>query len=401
VWAYGLAPNWPAMTHSAKQARADLIRHLSARFQELELAVLNRVEAISPYDESQDPEYRRGLRAAVPVAISYGLVAIELGDIPPIPAELLAQARLDVRYEVALGDVLKRYVAGRSLFDDFVFEEIEKSPKLAGRWSKTLLRSQAMLFEHLIGAVADEYDREARAMSRAGQTTVTERINRLLAGELLDTSRLEYDFGGHHVGVVAEGEDVTRSIRSLAKAIDARLLLAEPQEDVAWAWIGTRRPVDRGDIGVWVAKHWPEQLRLALGEAGLGLVGWRLTHHQARAAFTHACHGQVRVARYADVALDVSVAQDQLLMASLKAIYLAPLERQRGNGAILRETLSAYFAADRNRASAAAALGVSRQTVAKRLRTVEEALSQSLIDRAPDLELALRVAGASSKVANE
>lgn len=50
-------------------------------------------------------------------------------------------------------------------------------------------------------------------------------------------------------------------------------------------------------------------------------------------------------------------------MASLGQLYLEPLARERDGGQMARETLRAYFGAERNGASAAPVLGVSRQTV--------------------------------------
>ncbi len=58
---------------------------------------------------------------------------------------------------------------------------------------------------------------------------------------------------------------------------------------------------------------------------------------------------------------------------------------------MLRQTLRAYFAAERNASSTAAALGVSRQTVINRLRVVEERLGRSLGSCAVEVEAALRL----------
>lgn len=66
--------------------------------------------------------------------------------------------------------------------------------------------------------------------------------------------------------------------------------------------------------------------------------------------------------------------QDSLLTASLRELYLAPLEQERNGGEVLRATLRAYFSAGRNVSSTAAALGVNRRTVANRLHRVEERL---------------------------
>ena len=67
--------------------------------------------------------------------------------------------------------------------------------------------------------------------------------------------------------------------------------------------------------------------------------------------------------RYADVALMAAVLRDELLAESMVEVYLSALGDRHGAGAVLRQTLRAYFKAERNASSAASALGVSRQTL--------------------------------------
>lgn len=57
----------------------------------------------------------------------------------------------------------------------------------------------------------------------------------------------------------------------------------------------------------------------------------------------------------------------------------------------LRETLKAYLATGLNVSSTAAALGVNRRTVTRRLRSVEESLGRPLETCVADLEVALRL----------
>jgi DNA-binding PucR family transcriptional regulator len=135
----------------------------------------------------------------------------------------------------------------------------------------------------------------------------------------------------------------------------------------------------------------PAGLFLALGEQGTGVEGWRLSHRQAKAAMAVAQRGLGRVVRYADVALLASALRDDVLASSLRDIYLAPLGNERDGGATLRETLRAYFASGRNVSSAAAKLGVTRQTVSIRLRIVEERIDRSLNSCAAETEVALRL----------
>jgi hypothetical protein len=67
------------------------------------------------------------------------------------------------------------------------------------------------------------------------------------------------------------------------------------------------------------------------------------------------------------------------------------LSLPQGGGPVLRRTLHAYFAAERNASSAAAALGVARKTIASRLSTIETRLGYPLRTCPPELEVALRL----------
>ena len=376
---------------SLAQARATLAARLRARWAEIEQAAMARLYAVAAPPKAPGPEYLEGLRAAAGAALEYLLDAVELGEerSPPPPAEVLIQARQAARCDVSLDTVLRRCFAGYTLFGDFLMQEAEDSEELKGSVMKCLLRSQAALFDRLVASVTDEYTREAetRLSSTAGRRA--ERIERLLAGELLDTPDLNYDFGAHHLGVLAKGPGAAEALRGFSGALDRRLLLVEREEETVWGWLGGRRALGSEELVARLPSAWPEQVRLALGEPAQGLEGWRLSHRQAKATLPIALRSPDKVTRYGAVALLASALQDDLLTVSLREIYLAPLERERDGGALARATLRAYFDADGNSASAAAALGVTRQTVNNRLRTVEELIKKPLGRAAAALELAL------------
>lgn len=379
-------------TATAERARAELASHLRARCGEIEEAVLNRAHAVSAPSDL-DPIYAEGLRAAVSAAIDYGLAAIELGEerSPAPPLVLLAQARMAARTGVRLDTVLRRYVAGHALLGDFLIEEAEGGRLLHGAELQRLLRAQAALFDRLIAAVSEEYVREARVRPDSSERRRSERIERLLAGELVDTSRLDYDFATHHLGAIAKGPGAAEALRDLATAIDRRLLAIRRDDETVWAWLGGRRAVDPEEVERIAHRGRLTHLSLAIGEPALGLPGWRLTHHQARAALPVALRGSQAFVRYADVALLASQLQNDLLATSLRELYLKPLARERDSGRLARETLRAYFAAGRNAASAAAALGISRQAVNSRLQTIEQAIGRPLFACAAELEAALNI----------
>lgn len=360
----------------------------------LEAAIHARIEGDGAPTEAVDPEYGEGLRAAVPLAVEYCLEGIERGEAgrPPLPTGLLFQARVAARNKVPLAVVLRRYFAGYALLGDFMAEEADGAGLERASDLKRILRSLAATFDHLIAAVSEEYGRESEQLAtRTSEGRRTELIERLVGGEPLDVPELGYDFDACHVGVIAKGAGARDALRGLAKALDRRLLSLEREEDAVWAWLGGRSPVESEDVDLLVSADWPPEVSLALGEPAAGRGGWLLTHRQARAALPIAQRSPDPLVRYADVAVLASILQDNLLSTSLREIYLKPLEGERDGGQALRETLRAYFATGRNAASAAAALGVSRQTVNKRLRTVEERLAQILDVCGSNLEFALQL----------
>ncbi|MGN6815342.1 MAG: PucR family transcriptional regulator [Solirubrobacterales bacterium] len=351
---------------------------------------MTRVYAVAD-TSSLDPTYAEGITAAIGAAIDYTFGFIELGErrAPPPPPILLAQARLAARWGVGLDTVLRRYVAGHSLLVDFAVEEAERSHLLDNAALKALLRGQASVFDRLLEAVSEEYAREAETRISSTDEHRAERIERLLAGELLDTSDFTYDFQGHHLAVIAKGKGADETIRELATALDRRLLSVRREDDVFWSWFGGRHTPESDDLRRIVAAAWPPEVVLALGEAGQGLSGWRLTHRQARAALPIAIRGGKPIVRYADVAILAAVVRDHLLATSLHRLYLDPLEAEHDGGVVARETLRAYFKSGCNISSAAVALGVNRNTVANRLRAIEVVIGRPLTGCGPELEAAL------------
>jgi len=353
--------------------------------------VTTRIHAVSD-PIALDPTYVEGLRAAVTAAVDYGLAAIELGEerSPPPPPILLAQARLAARAGVGLDTVLRRYFAGHALLGDFLIEEAESSG-LKGPALQVLLRTQASLFDRLVEAVSEEYGREEDTRAAGSGQRRLEQVERLLAGELVDASGLGYDFEGHHLALIAIGDGAAETVRDLACALDRCLLSVRRDETTVWAWFGGRRAADLEELGRLLSAGWPAEVILSLGEPAHGLAGWRLSHRQARATLPIALRKGEGITRYGDVALLASMLQDDLLASSLRELYLKPLERDRDGGEAARETLHAYFAAGRNASSAAAALGMSRQAVAKRLHAVEQRLERSLGVCSMELEAALHL----------
>jgi PucR C-terminal helix-turn-helix domain/GGDEF-like domain len=377
---------------SVEQARALVGARLRERRSEIEQAVLVRASALLETTDSLDPQFLDGQRMAVAAAVEYGLAAIELGAerTPEVPAIFHSHARLTARSGVSLDTMLRRYFAGYTLLGDFLVREAEACA-VHGSVLQCVMRGMATVFERLLTTMTEEYMREANSGLSSSEERFAARVRRLLDGELIDTSEFDYEFDAWHVGVLAVGEDAPAAVRALAGALDRRLLLVSGGERPVWAWFGGRRKIATTELERVLKSTWPRGVSLAIGEPAEGLPGWRLTHEQARAVLPVAMRSPDTYIRYADAALLASMLQDDLLATSLRELYLMPLAGERDGGEILRQTLRAYFAADRNASSAAAALGVSRHTVANRLRLVEERIGKQLNVAGGELEAALRL----------
>ena len=379
-------------TASFNRARDELSAALGVRRPELEEATLARVYGVADPTAAADPQYLDGLRSAVRAAVDYGFAAIEdcSDRVAPIPAVLLVQARLAARNRISLDTVVRRYHGGNTLFTEMLIEEAEEC-ELPRDELRRLFRLVAASFDRLLAAVSDEYRREGEVQAVSGERRRVAFVERLLAGELLGSGELNYELGHHHLGLVAAGAGGAEALRKLGERLDRRLLLVEPDEETAWAWLGGQRRLDSGELDILASVKWPEHVALGCGEPGHGLGGWRLTHRQAAAALPVALRATEGLVRYADVALLAAVLQDDLLATSLRDLYLVPLSEERNEGAIAKETLRAYFAAAGNASSAAAALGVSRRTVASRLAAIEERLGRPVEAASAELETALRL----------
>jgi len=378
---------------SDQAVRMALAARLRERLAELERAVATRVYAISDPREVADPGYLERLNEAVAAAVEYRLGVLEAGErqAPEVPTLLLAQARLDARDGVPLDAVLRRYFAGNALFGDFLVEEAERA-EVPSAALRPLLAAQATFVDRLIAAVSEEHAREAKNRPRSAPERRRQCVKALLAGELVDRSELGYDLDAQHLALMAKGEGLEELMRAVAERLDRRLLAVQREEEPILAcWLGGMRPLAATEAMAAVAAAAPERVFVTIGEPGEGLSGWRFSHQQAKAALPVAERRGTAVLRYADVAVVASIAQDDLLATSLRRLYLEPLARMRDGGRVARQTLRAYFDAERNISSTAAALGVDRRTVRNRLRGIEELLGHPLTGSLADLEIALRL----------
>lgn len=375
--------------HSLQEIRAELVVRLRARSAEIEDAIFNRVRALASPAENEDAEYRAGLRATVAESVDYALISIQRGDdwTGRIPAAAAEQARRAARNGVGLDTVLRRYAAGDRLVGEIIMDEARRFPNEALR---QVLNTQSPHVDRLMASVATEYMDELELMRRSPAQRTMERVQRLLAGDApLDAEGLDYEFDAWHLGIVVTGVRADVAARTLAAGLGRQPLVVGRGNDSAWAWLGGREPLEVAEVERYLTARVLGSVSLAVGEPRRGLEGWRLTHHEAQAAQQVMLRRPQSLTQASDVILLAAVLRDESLAKSLRETYLAPLDEHGDSGLVLRETLRAYFAAGFNAATAAAAMGVDRHTVQRRLRKVEEALGRLLHSCHAELEVAL------------
>lgn len=354
----------------------------------MEDALWARLRALSEPREVENVELAAGLRSAVAAGLDYGLKSIEGGEewSGQIPEAAIAQAHRAVRHGVRLDTVLRRYAAGDRMLGEFIMDEADRFPSQTLR---QVLRTQGPQVDRIMAAVAAEYMRELERSRRSPAQRFGKRVQRLLSGDdSVDTSDLGYEMEAWHIGVIVSGPEGESAARTLAAGLGCQALVVPRGERTVWAWLGRLRPPAPLDVDKLDAIGVPEKASFAVGEPRRGLAGWRLTHREAQAAFEVMLRRPGRLTLSSDVILLAAALRDASLAKSLLETYLAPLDEGSG-GEVLRETLRAYFAAGFNAATAAAALGVDRHTVQRRLRKVEEILGRLLHSCHAELEVAL------------
>lgn len=374
--------------------RVGLADRLRARRDEIAQSLIARVWAVSDPHQTGGPDYGLGLREAVFAALDYGLATIaHHPQTEPVPAILVEQARAAARNGVGLDTVLRRYLAGHTLLCDHLVLEAERAPGVDDRELRRALHAQGAQLDRLLAAVTDAYTAEVADRQQTSEGRRAEQVRRLLDGDLVDPVELDYPLNGWHLAVVASGPCAPSAVRELAALLGRRSLVVLAGGETVWAWLGGRHSLSVDNVrirGVSLLERF-DGVAIAFGHPAEGVDGLRVTHRQARAAFAIATQAKGRVVDYADVALVAAAWQDEILARSLSELFLAPLASERDGGASLLKTLQAYYATGRNAASAASRLGITRQTVKSRLRTIEDHIGRSLDACGPEAQIALRL----------
>jgi hypothetical protein len=375
---------------AAREARAALASRLRARLPGIERSILTRVKALTDQGDD-DPSYLIGLWRAGSAAISYAIEGVELGlDRPSTaPSAVTSQARRAARTGISIDIVLRRYALGGKLLEDFIFAEEGDIPAAV---IHEVLADQGIEVDRLMARVAAEFEDEVDRLSRSSAERAAIRI-----AELVDDDSpfapvdIDFDFDLWHVGLILRGLHGERFARLMADRFGYRSLIAPRDKETVWVWLSNPREAPVAGVESLLTKEMPPSLAVALGEPRAGMDGWRLSHREARVALQIMLRRPRRLTRGRDVILLAGILRNDTLVRSLIDAYLVPLESNGLGGQSLLDTLRAYFSAGGNAAAAAASLGVTRHTVHRRIKTVEQTLGRPIHSCYSELVVALEI----------
>ena len=328
----------------------------------------------------------------------------ELGAIQyHAPTAALAFSRHLAREGVSLASILRSYRLGQEVLfaraaELAADEYAEQEP------ARALARIGALSFRFSDGAMSDvaqEYETQRELVIRGTLAQRASTLQALMAGRAVDIAAAERMLGrrldGNHLAIVAwssdpglEGDAIAAATRELVRAVgDGRPLLMTETAGEATIWTTPAARSSVPELGATL----PPGVRAAIGRPASGVEGFVTSKRQADLARSVASgHEGPEVTLYDDVALAAVLLRDQDAARAFAADELAGLAARTRSAAELRETLSAYFANGHDQSRTADALGVHRNTVAKRLRRAEATLGRPITARPRELEAALTIA---------
>lgn len=370
---------------------AELLDH---DVEEMADALVARFEEEIPDWSTGRPELREPIRRLTRDSIHAEVASLRDGhlpeELPPADAEF---ARESARIGAPVGNLSWGFRTGHALQWQHWMDLVERHERDPVRRRELLERGSAFFFayaDRMIRMVSDEYARERELLLRSSEQRRFHLVRELLDGAQLDSSSLGYDLSAWHVGMVVWGAHAGDTAHRLAHVHGRRFLAVGVVEDTYWGWLGLGHQPQDNEVASLLGGQ-GDGARVAVGGPHQGPAGFRRSHFEARDAHRAALGEGEALTRYEDVALIVLVARDDEAARAFVAHELRGLDGDDTRARRLRETLAAYLAYRFNAAATAQALGVHQQTVANRIRAIEERTGHSVASRHAELSTALRV----------
>jgi hypothetical protein len=334
------------------------------------------------------PEVFLGLQVAVAEGLTYALKAIQGGRFRTLPLAVLEQIRRAARLGLRLDSVLRLCVMGERVMAEAILEESPNFPLAA---LKSASHEFGLWADQWMAEVSKEFTDELEQWRQSPAAMAAEEVKRLLDGDSDSLSEnVSYRLDGWHLGVIAWGDDSEEALRAIAARLDQTLLTVSRGKDIAWGWLGGRRPLAVHAVEHIAAATLPDEASLAIGEPHHGVAGWRQTHQEAQVALRVMFRRPEKIIRGSSVVLLAALLRDQVLANLVKDAFLLPLEADNSGEGLCR-TVQAYMEFGFNASSTSAALEIDRSTVQRHLHKVEQRLGRHLNTCHAELKVALEL----------
>jgi DNA-binding PucR family transcriptional regulator len=328
-----------------------------------------------------------------------------------LPPATIAFGRTEVQRRVPFVSVTRFYRLGHEAVWEWILARIAEQSADKRQVIQAIELGSRWLFAFADASVTEAeriYDAEEQAWLRTTMAARTEAIADIIAGRETDARRAErrlrHSLTGHHLAVAAwidardnagDSQEVLDAVLAKAAArLGAEVTLTHAlglHASLAWSSRATRfDPLAADQVAASAGSA--AGVRLALGEPGTGLSGFRRTYTEAVharrvATLMHAPPDSVT--RYADVAVVAMMSLDLDQAAVFVHRVLGDLARDDASARRPAETLAVYLGENGSRARTGERLGLHGNTIRYRIMQAEQLLGRSAWDRTLDLQVAL------------
>jgi len=332
------------------------------------------------------------------------MLGISLEDIVVPPAAAM-YARRFAQHDLSLEALLRAYRLGEHMFLQWVIRDLRRQALPADDALAVTSHVALVLngyIDRVIEGLIDIYQTELQRWQERSDAAHAAQVRAVLAAGELTTSAAEQMLGlalrGWHTAAVAwvHSDDAAAQLASvsllLTEASGRTPMTVYADVGTIWAWMFSpgRSSVDVDRLAAQLTEH--GQLRIALGEPGTGLAGFRSSHEEALRARQVAeidTRPTQQLYPHAQVALAGLLTDRRDAVRLWVQRTLGELAREDEAMARLRHTVQVLLEANGSYTEAAARLHVHKNTVLYRVRKAEELLGRPVTDDRLPIQVAL------------
>ncbi|WP_372698684.1 PucR family transcriptional regulator [Arthrobacter sp. JSM 101049] len=297
---------------------------------------------------------------------------------------------------IPLDQVVRNIHAGQGFLTDELLSAVDAAVPGDERLSaaRSLTRDVSESWTGLVQAVSKRYSEEVQRRQVSTSGRVSEALALVLAGAEVTSSvrgALDYDLEQWHTGFILwlEGADpdtfrhfdfgkVAEQVARLTHATGGSLVHNESIRHVA-LWVGSQRPLALTTLEQFGA--WPPNLRIAAGTRRKGPRGFGRTHREALASerVARVAYQRALLTAYEDVELLSLLLEDpERATAFVHRTLGHDLSTNSERSLELRRTMMLYLDHQGSLMRTAEVLHAHRNTVAYRIRQINESLPQTV-----------------------